>query len=146
MQTYRILHGLVVASFQDDTPLPPLTTRQLNLLLNVKESGGLSIKDLADKLGVTTSSVSTMVERLVEAGVLTREPNPDDRRGVIVRLSHGIEESLEPFERQTLKMLMELLEQMGDESARQLRKLHTQIRTIAAAFASHPVDGANGKA
>ena len=54
IQTYNVLHGLVVSSFPEDTPLPPLTTRQMNLLISVKERDGISIKDLADLQGVTT--------------------------------------------------------------------------------------------
>ena len=69
---------------------------------------------------------------MVESGILTREPNPDDRRGVLVRVSPNIRESMEPFERQALKMLVDLIEKLGDGPARQLRKLHTRIREIIA--------------
>jgi DNA-binding MarR family transcriptional regulator len=40
---------------------------------------------LADRLGLTTGSVTTMLDRLEKAGYVTRSPHPSDRRKVIVR-------------------------------------------------------------
>jgi DNA-binding MarR family transcriptional regulator len=39
---------------------------------------------LADRLGLTTGSVTAMLDRLEKAGYVTRSPHPDDRRKVIV--------------------------------------------------------------
>ena len=40
---------------------------------------------LADRLGLTTGSVTSMLDRLEKAGYLTRSPHPGDRRKLIVR-------------------------------------------------------------
>jgi DNA-binding MarR family transcriptional regulator len=40
---------------------------------------------LADRLGLTTGSVTSMLDRLEKMGYLTRSPHPGDRRKVIVR-------------------------------------------------------------
>jgi DNA-binding MarR family transcriptional regulator len=40
---------------------------------------------LADRLGLTTGSVTSMLDRLEKMSYLTRSPHPDDRRKVIVR-------------------------------------------------------------
>src|ERR1700751_6092393 len=40
---------------------------------------------LADRLGLTTGSVTSMLDRLEKAGYLTRSPHPADRRKLIVR-------------------------------------------------------------
>ena len=40
---------------------------------------------LADRLGLTTGSVTSMLDRLEQAGYVTRSPHPSDRRKVIVR-------------------------------------------------------------
>jgi DNA-binding MarR family transcriptional regulator len=42
-------------------------------------------KVLADRLGLTTGSVTSMLDRLEKAGYLTRSPHPGDRRKLIVR-------------------------------------------------------------
>lgn len=41
---------------------------------------------LAECTGLTTGGVTVMLDRLEKAGVVKREPNPDDRRSVLVRL------------------------------------------------------------
>jgi DNA-binding MarR family transcriptional regulator len=40
---------------------------------------------LGEQLGLTSGSVTTMLDRLEQQGYLTRAPDPDDRRKVIVR-------------------------------------------------------------
>ncbi|MFZ7086792.1 MarR family winged helix-turn-helix transcriptional regulator [Curtobacterium sp. RRHDQ10] len=39
-------------------------------------------KELAEHLGITAASTSTLVDRLVRAGHVVRHPDPHDRRGV----------------------------------------------------------------
>jgi|SRR5579875_3038776 len=40
---------------------------------------------LADRLGLTTGSVTSLLDRLEKLGYLTRSPHPSDRRKLIVR-------------------------------------------------------------
>lgn len=47
-------------------------------------SGPLGPSELARRLGISTASTTTAIDRLVAVGHVTREPNPDDRRGVLV--------------------------------------------------------------
>jgi DNA-binding MarR family transcriptional regulator len=121
------LKSLVLTSFGDDSQFPPLTPRQMALVIVVRANNGISIKELADMMGVTTPSVSTMVDRLVESGVLTRETNPSDRRAVVVRISANVETVIDPLEKHALKLLMELLDRLGPEHARQWHELNLRI-------------------
>ncbi|MBF4616448.1 MarR family winged helix-turn-helix transcriptional regulator, partial [Curtobacterium sp. VKM Ac-1376] len=43
--------------------------------------------DLAGVLGVTSAAATQAVDRLVTRGLVAREPDPDDRRSRIVRLT-----------------------------------------------------------
>jgi DNA-binding MarR family transcriptional regulator len=47
-------------------------------------SGPLGPSELARRLGISTASTTTAIDRLVALGHVTREPNPNDRRGVLV--------------------------------------------------------------
>ena len=47
-------------------------------------SGPLGPSELARRLGISTASTTTAIDRLVALGHVTREPNPRDRRGVLV--------------------------------------------------------------
>lgn len=54
--------------------------------LNMLEHGPVAAGEVATALGLSTSSVTALVDRLVKAGYVTREAVPDDRRKVMVRL------------------------------------------------------------
>jgi DNA-binding MarR family transcriptional regulator len=51
------------------------------------ESAGVSQRRLADELGLTPGTVSVRIDRLVEEGLVTREPDPDAGRNVLVELT-----------------------------------------------------------
>jgi len=46
--------------------------------------GALSPTELAGRLGLTTAAVTTAVDRLTAVGHVSRQPNPADRRGILV--------------------------------------------------------------
>ena len=54
--------------------------------LNLLEHGPLSAAALADGLGLTRTSVTALVDRLVLAGYATRNPDPHDRRSISIEL------------------------------------------------------------
>src|SRR5690606_9894011 len=45
---------------------------------------GVTPRKLADHLGISTAAVTTLVDRLVASGHLTRTPHPTDRRSVLL--------------------------------------------------------------
>lgn len=51
----------------------------------IAELGAATPKDLAEATGLSTGAVTGIVDRLERAGYARREPNPADRRSVIVR-------------------------------------------------------------
>ena len=55
--------------------------------LNALEHGPLSHGDLADCLGLTSGTVTTLVDRLETAGYVERQPDPNDRRRSEVTLT-----------------------------------------------------------
>lgn len=46
-------------------------------------------KQLGEHLGITTSSTTSLLDRLEASGFLTRTPNPTDRRSSYVQLTPG---------------------------------------------------------
>lgn len=55
--------------------------------LNALEHGPRTSGDLADALGLTSGSITTLVDRLVGAGYVERRSDPADRRRVEVALT-----------------------------------------------------------
>lgn len=74
-----------------------VTPQQYQLLLAIKGQPGrewASVSDLAESLQVTHHAAVGLVDRCVRAGLVRREPDPDDRRQVRVILADQGEEVL----------------------------------------------------
>jgi MarR family transcriptional regulator, transcriptional regulator for hemolysin len=91
----------------------------------------LSQSELADALSISTASMAQMIDRLVKAGLATREPSPCDRRVnriVITEAGHRLSaqakteaaavrrQLLVRIESEKLAQLTELLEQLAPMS------------------------------
>ena len=57
-----------------------LTIDQLKALILIQSHDKISFKDVAQALGSTRGNVTGIVSRLIQKGLVTREPDPDDRR------------------------------------------------------------------
>jgi DNA-binding MarR family transcriptional regulator len=66
----------------DQIGVPPTDLICLNLLAS---AGTAAPSWLAERLGMTTSAVTKMLDRLERAGYLSRTDDPTDRRKIIVR-------------------------------------------------------------
>jgi DNA-binding MarR family transcriptional regulator len=62
-----------------------LTIVQLKCLLFIDFKESTNFKQLADALGVTPPSVTGIIDRLVEQGLISREENPANRRMQVLR-------------------------------------------------------------
>ncbi len=84
----RTLEAELVAA--EDVPLS-----WYDVLLHLNEAGGrMRMGELADKILISRSATTRFVERLEKAGLISREPCVDDRRGTFVVLAHEGKEAL----------------------------------------------------
>jgi DNA-binding MarR family transcriptional regulator len=79
----RTLAGQVRQSLGDGW----FTLTHVRVLAHVRRTGGCSLGDLATRRGVSLPTMSKMVTSLVEKGLITREPDPTNRRAVIIHLT-----------------------------------------------------------
>jgi len=64
-----------------------LSTAQMHAIEIVGHAVSLRMKELAGKMGVTTGTLTVMVDRLEEQGLLQRIPHEKDRRSWLVELT-----------------------------------------------------------
>lgn len=58
----------------------------LRFLLQAEASGKyIGPKELGSRLGISSASMTTLIDRLVKSGHIRREPHPTDRRALILR-------------------------------------------------------------
>jgi DNA-binding MarR family transcriptional regulator len=72
----------LTGAIADQLGMPANDLQCLNLLVS---AGTATPSWLAERLGMTTSAATKMLDRLERAGYLARSDDPDDRRRIIVR-------------------------------------------------------------
>lgn len=107
-----------------------LTLPQMSTLVIVRDAGELSLKELAEAAHVSPPSASAMVDRLVDLGVVSRKPSQTDRREVRVALTDAGEQAVSTMESQLLGAIVDLLEKLGPEYARQWCDVYARIQEI----------------
>ncbi|MBA3534565.1 MAG: MarR family transcriptional regulator [Ardenticatenales bacterium] len=91
------------------------TLVHVRVLAHIRRSGGCSLGDLAERRGVSLPTMSKMVSSLVDKGLITREPDPTNRRAVIIRLTEAGDQ-----------LYMEVLTKLQRNVAADLEKLTAQ--------------------
>jgi DNA-binding MarR family transcriptional regulator len=79
----------------------------------IAEQGGVTPKQLSEATALSTGAITGIVDRLERAGYAIREPNPGDRRSVIVR-----PRNTERLARESLPIFKSLTEAMNGLKAR----------------------------
>ena len=82
---------------------------QVKVLHLVGTERELHMSDIVHALGVSVSTVSEVVERLVERGYVTRHDDPQDRRQVVVALTDAGRDLLTRFRDLNGDLIRELL-------------------------------------
>ncbi len=87
--------GRAVQAFQDATDemdeavarLLGINRTDLRCLSALARLGGASPSELADAVGLTRAAMTTVLDRLENAGYARRSPHPEDRRGLRVEFT-----------------------------------------------------------
>ncbi|WP_319406908.1 MarR family transcriptional regulator [uncultured Desulfosarcina sp.] len=128
-QIMRISTGACMRIAKDDR-FGELSAPQMNMLIMIRVREAVSVTELAALLGVSPPSVSTMVDRLVERGLLTRVPSDQDRRKVVIRVSPEALEDIARVEEMLLGYFVELVEAVGPETTKKWCEVLEQIKQV----------------
>ena len=93
-----------------------LTETEVRALLRIRELPGIRPSELRDHLGVTSAGVTTLVDRLVERGLVRRELDTEDRRVNHIHLEVDLDAA--PWSRLD-QFARDLDEAVGAESSRE---------------------------
>ncbi len=116
-----------------------LESWEFDVLTALRRAGSpyqLSPGQLLQQTLVTSGTMTNRVDRLARKGLVERMPDPNDRRGVLVRLTDS-------GQRQADGALADLLAHeralLGDLTTAQRRDLATLLRALTAPFDNTPV-------
>lgn len=66
-----------------------LTRRQVGMLMHVHHGRAESASDLTRELGIDSTAVTRMLDRLEEKGLVERRPDPNDGRRSVLKLTRS---------------------------------------------------------
>ncbi|PIE62022.1 MAG: MarR family transcriptional regulator [Desulfobacterales bacterium] len=104
-----------------------LTTAQAHTIEIVGHSGPIKMKDLAEKIGVTTGTLTVAVDRLEKKGVLLRKPHEKDRRAYLIELTDEGERYFALHHQFHIKMTEELVSDLDTKEVAQLAGILEKI-------------------
>jgi DNA-binding MarR family transcriptional regulator len=90
-----------------------VTMSQAKVLYLVQAEPDIRMSDLAGRMGVTLPSMSGVVDRLVDQGLLTRRDDPSDRRQALVHISAAGAHQLEAFRELNARQVRTLLHRLA---------------------------------
>jgi len=99
----------------EEWPDLELTIPQIKTLTLLRHHGPQRMGSIATFLGSTLSSSTSIIDRLVDKGLVKRAPDPDDRRVVICQLTPRGQEATEQFWRIGRMKAVELVERLDTE-------------------------------
>jgi DNA-binding MarR family transcriptional regulator len=107
-----------------------LSVPQFRTLAFVNRNKGSSLCEVADHMGLTSPSASTLVDNLIERGMMTREENPDDRRRVRLTVTSRGRAILETSTRGTMTYLAKKLSSVSIDDREAIVKAMETLRSV----------------
>ncbi|MFC0004985.1 MarR family winged helix-turn-helix transcriptional regulator [Micromonospora siamensis] len=114
-------------------PVGDLTVTQLSALTSLKLAGALTPRELADIERVQPPTMTKIVAKLEERGLVQRTPHPTDGRQVILAATEGGRAVLDQFERARNEWLASRLAALGEEERDTLRRAAEILQQLARA-------------
>ncbi|MEC1178044.1 MarR family transcriptional regulator [Metasolibacillus meyeri] len=107
-----------------------LTAKQVLLLELIKE-GVTSTKDIANKLNVSTSAVSQILNKLEDREYIERNFNPQNRREIILNLADKAHQYFKDLAALKYQINKNIYENLSSEDLKQLKNILEKLLTIA---------------
>ncbi|MGV9763520.1 MULTISPECIES: MarR family winged helix-turn-helix transcriptional regulator [Micromonospora] len=114
-------------------PVGDLTVTQLSALTSLKLAGALTPRELADVERVQPPTMTKIVAKLEERGLVQRTPHPTDGRQVILAATEGGRAVLDQFERARNEWLATRLAALTEDERETLRRAAEILQGIARA-------------
>lgn len=96
-----------------------LSSAQLFVMHEVAKTPAISLKELAERTRTDVSSVSVVVARLADAGLLERERAGDDARRLVITPTRAGRAAMKKAPRAAQQALIEILESLPAEERKQ---------------------------
>ncbi len=137
MTTGKLIHDRIVTlhnphfgSGRHKQALKELSLSQIQTIMSVYRCGEISMTALAKQMGVSPPSSSSMVDRLVDKGILIRERSQNDRRKVMVQVAPSFKTDIQTIEEVILLKFVDLVKKLGHETTVEWCDVLEKVKTI----------------
>lgn len=100
-----------------------LAGRELDLVALLTQSGPTSVKSLVADLALPRSTMTAIVDRLQERGLVLRHPNPEDRRSVVLEATPAAHEALRRYHEGMMKLVDHMKKTMSEAEVAEFHRL-----------------------
>jgi DNA-binding MarR family transcriptional regulator len=135
LDTFEAFQQRLMSLHAPDFAALDVTMAQAKLLYVVAAAGELTMSEIAQRVGVSVSTASAAVDRLVAGGLLARSDDPTNRRQVRVSITPTGIDNLEQLRELSLRQMRELLERVPDDD---LAVIERATRILMAAIEAAP--------
>ena len=127
----RTVFSMMGPAVSESLPIMELTMPQLRVLFLIHARGPLRMSDMASYLGVGMPTVSSLVSKLEEKGVLAREHDTQDRRIVRCLITPEGQRQVEQFSRIRQERMDRIISALtGEELVLVMKAMETVIRAV----------------
>jgi len=107
---------------------------QKAMLFMIDKHGSASVKRLAEQLCVSSGAATQHLDGLVDAGLIIRQIDPEDRRSVVISLSPEGKAKLAEMMKKRLELVEKLFDDVSDEELEQfvdrIEKLQEKVKKL----------------
>jgi DNA-binding MarR family transcriptional regulator len=125
------LHSIAMRWVDPVATSGDLTLRQLQVLAFLRAAPDATGHQLAEAMGVSTPTMSGIVDRIASKGWVVRKHDSADRRRVLLRLTSEAEMLLTDLETPVQQVRSLIFDRLGEEDLQDLARLVGQMRDAA---------------
>lgn len=133
LNSFATVNKLLFHLAKKDAEKGGITLVQLKALYKLSAHPSISLAELAENLKLTNSTVSGLVDRLVQSGLVERKTSAGDRRAVEISLTEKGENKLKQMVKEEsvlVKKLKKIEQDLSPQQIDRLLELHKQIADI----------------
>jgi DNA-binding MarR family transcriptional regulator len=134
MATVAALRRTVRRRLRTVLPGPTLRGAQLELMRVVEQQPGIGIGPAARVLHLAANTVSTLVDQLIDLGMLVRDTDPDDRRAARLWLTESATQRLAAGRQARMELMTQVVAGLSDAEREALAQALPALRALLAAL------------
>ena len=127
LNNFHIIRNYLKTQLNNLPTERPITHSQWILLNLIDQAQTTNISSISQKLGISSSAITQLVDNLVQVGDVLRTPDPQDRRAVQLKLSTQGQTRLRQIKVHHLNQLEQMFDTLTDTELNQYNQFTQKL-------------------